>query len=129
MDVFANPKFGKSILGIAQAYGDFGFWTENLAPRMNPDATWRALLVVGALKDSNFAKVVRRLLVSPDSRVHAWACFALGQWSRGDCCLAKRSATLEDLTKVVMEYLQHKKDRSPLYTACSRPASLALAGG
>src|SRR5713101_4095029 len=79
MDVFANPKFGKAILGIAQAYRDFGFWTENLAPGMNPDATWRALLVVGALKDNNFAKMARRQLVSPDSRVRAWACFALGQ--------------------------------------------------
>jgi len=79
MDIFTNPTFGKAILGIAQAYGDPGFWIENLAPHMNPDATWRALLVVGALKDSRFADRARRLLVSPDSRVRAWACFALGQ--------------------------------------------------
>ena len=79
MDTFVNPKFGKAILGIAQAYGDFGFWIENLAPGTNPDATWRALLVVGAMQNSWLSTITRRLLVSPDSRVRAWACFALGQ--------------------------------------------------
>ncbi len=72
MDIFANPKFSQSILGIAQAYG-------NLVPGMNPDATWRALLVVGAMKGTQYAELSQRLLVSPDSRVRAWACFALGQ--------------------------------------------------
>jgi CheY-like chemotaxis protein len=79
MDIFTKPTFGKAILGIAQAYGDPGFWFENLAPHMNPDATWRALLVVGALKDIRLADRIRKLLVSSDSRVRAWACFALGQ--------------------------------------------------
>ncbi len=79
MDIFANPRFTKSILGIAQAYGDLGFWIENLFPGMNPDATWRALLVVGAVGNPQLAKMARGLLVSPDSRVRAWACFALAQ--------------------------------------------------
>ena len=79
MNNFANPTFGKAVLGIAQAYGNPVFWLENLAPHMNPDATWRALMVAGALKDSGLADTVRRFLVSPDSRVRAWACFALGQ--------------------------------------------------
>jgi len=79
MDIFANPAFDKAILGIAQAYGGLGFWVPNLAPKNNPNATWRALLVIGALKDSRFADKARRLLVSSDSRVRAWACFALGQ--------------------------------------------------
>lgn len=79
MDVFANPKFGNAILGIAQAYGNLGFWIENLVSGMNPDATWRALLVIGAMKDTRYAKAAQGLLVSSDSRVRAWACFALGQ--------------------------------------------------
>jgi len=84
MDIFANPRFGNAILSISQAYGNLGFWIENLAPGMNPDATWRALLIVGALKDTRFAAEARRLLVSPDSRVRAWACFALGQMKDED---------------------------------------------
>jgi CheY-like chemotaxis protein len=79
MDMFTNPRFCEGILGIAQAHGPLGFWIQNLAPGMNPDATWRALMVVGALKDNRFETAVRELLVSPDSRVRAWACFALGQ--------------------------------------------------
>jgi CheY-like chemotaxis protein len=79
MDTFANPKFGKAILGIAQAYGNIDFWTQNLAPGMNADATWRALLLIGILKDIQFSQFARSLLISSDSRVRAWACFALGQ--------------------------------------------------
>ncbi|MGQ0600616.1 MAG: response regulator [Anaerolineales bacterium] len=79
MDVFANPKFGKAILGIAEAYGSLEFWTQNLAPGMNPDATWRALLLIGVMKQAKFVDEARRFLISQDSRVRAWACFALGQ--------------------------------------------------
>ncbi len=84
MDIFANPKFDKAVLGIAQAYGNIGFWIENLSPNMNSDATWRALLVVGAMKENRFASMARKLLISPDSRVRAWACFALGQMQDED---------------------------------------------
>lgn len=79
MDGFANPKFRHFIPGIAQAYGDLGFWIQNLAPGTNPEATWRALLVVGSLKIEGFNVPMRGLLSQEDSRVRAWACFALGQ--------------------------------------------------
>jgi len=77
MDIWRDPAFDKSILGIAQAYGPYEFWTQNLQPGMNPDATWRGLLVVAALKDRQFAPNARNLLGNDDSRVRAWACFAL----------------------------------------------------
>ena len=81
MNKFVNPSFSKSILGIAQAYGGLEFWLENLADGMNPDATWRALLVIGCLKEARLAELARPLLNSDDSRVRAWACFALGQFN------------------------------------------------
>jgi CheY-like chemotaxis protein len=77
MDIWKDPAFDKSILGIAQAYGPYEFWTQNLQPGMNPEAAWRGLLVVAALKDRKFAPNARNLLGSADSRVRAWACFAL----------------------------------------------------
>jgi hypothetical protein len=77
MDIWRDPAFDKSILGIAQAYGPYEFWTQNLQPGMNPDATWRGLLVVAALKDRAFAPNARNLLGNNDSRVRAWACFTL----------------------------------------------------
>ena len=100
MDIFARPRFAKSILGIAQAYGDLGFWLENLEPGMNPDATWRALLLIGALKDPRFAKPARRLLVSPDSRVRAWACFALGQMENEDALEQIRAMNADPSNRV-----------------------------
>jgi len=77
VDIWRDPAFDKSILGIAQAYGPYEFWTQNLQPGMNPNATWRGLLVVAALKDRQFAPNARNLLGNADSRVRAWACFAL----------------------------------------------------
>ena len=79
MILFKDQKFCKSILDIAQAYGPYSFWTDNLRPGMNPDATWRALMVVAALKDPLFAEPCRGLLREPDSRVRAWACTALAE--------------------------------------------------
>jgi CheY-like chemotaxis protein len=79
IDKYANPGFQSGILALAQAYGDYPFWIQNLRPGMNPDATWRALLVVGCLKDQMARHLVRSLLVHKDSRVRAWACFAAGQ--------------------------------------------------
>ena len=79
MDAFTNPKFCREILSIAQAFGPYDFWYENLDYGKNPDATWRALLVVGCLKDDGCLVRICKLLISPDSRVRAWACFALGQ--------------------------------------------------
>ena len=79
MEAFKKPKFEKAILGIAQAYGPYQFWTDNLLPGMNPDATWRALMIMACLKDTLVIKPARALLNSTDSRVRAWACFALGQ--------------------------------------------------
>jgi CheY-like chemotaxis protein len=76
---FINPGFCHFIPGIAQAYGDLGFWIQNLTPEANPDATWRALMVVGSLKIDGFNQPIRGLLAHEDSRVRAWACFALGQ--------------------------------------------------
>jgi len=76
---FVNPKFRHFIPGIARAYGDLGFWIQNLAPGTNPGATWRALMVLGALKIDGLHEPIRGLLAHEDSRVRAWACFALGQ--------------------------------------------------
>lgn len=73
-----NPHLEKSILGIAQAYGPYKFWLENLFPGANPDATWRALMVISALRDKAFVDQVLALLKSQDSRVRAWACYYLG---------------------------------------------------
>ena len=50
---------------------------------MNPDAIWRALMVVGCMENTNFSDDARRLLNHPDSRVRAWACFALGRFQDG----------------------------------------------
>jgi hypothetical protein len=74
---FNDHKFCKSILDIAQAYGPLDFWTDNLASKRNPDASWRALMVVAALKDPLYAESAKLMLSSPDSRVRAWACTAL----------------------------------------------------
>ena len=79
MDSFIVPNFESAILGIAQAYGPYQYWTENLLPGMNPDATWRALMIMACLKDTLVIQPARRLLNSKDSRVRSWACFALGQ--------------------------------------------------
>jgi CheY-like chemotaxis protein len=38
------------------------------------------LMVIGCLGNPNLAEPARYLLTSPDSRVRAWACFALGQF-------------------------------------------------
>ena len=73
-----NPQFDKAILGIAQAYGPYRFWLENLFPGANPDATWRGLMVVSALKDKAFTELASVLLKSPDSRVRAWSCYYFG---------------------------------------------------
>ena len=77
MDIWRDAAFDKGILGIAQAYGPYEFWTQNLQPGMNPLASWRGLLVVAAMKDRTFAPNARNLLGNHDSRVRAWACFAL----------------------------------------------------
>jgi hypothetical protein len=52
-------RLQKAILGIAQSYDPYQFWTDNLLPGMNPDATWRALMVVACLKDKLFIKPAR----------------------------------------------------------------------
>lgn len=67
----------KAILGIAQAYGPYQFWLENINPMANPDTTWRALMVISALRDRAFMEKVLYLLNSPDSRVRAWSCYYL----------------------------------------------------
>jgi CheY-like chemotaxis protein len=68
----------KGILGIAQAYGPYRFWLENLIPDSTPDATWRGLMVVAALRDKAFCDQAIELLKSHDSRVRAKACYYLG---------------------------------------------------
>ena len=73
----ADKKFCKSILDLAQAYGPYKFWTDNLIPECNPDAIWRALFVVAALKDPLYVESARAMLACPDSRVRAWACTTL----------------------------------------------------
>ncbi len=95
MDIWRDPAFDKSILGIAQAYGPYEFWTQNLQPGMSPEAAWRALLVVAALKDRAFAPNARNLLGSGDSRVRAWACFALAHL-KDELALEQLRALRED---------------------------------
>lgn len=79
MDTFVSPKFAPSVIGIAQAYGPLTFWLEQLNPEANPDGTWRALMLMGCLQKAEFAYRYRLFLAHRDSRVRAWACFALGQ--------------------------------------------------
>lgn len=79
MDAFAAPTFCDQIVQLATPYGGTEFWAENLLPNMNPDATWRALMLVGCLKEPRYRDRARELLIHPDSRVRAWACFALAQ--------------------------------------------------
>jgi CheY-like chemotaxis protein len=67
----------KAILGLAQAYGPYQFWLGNIAPIANPDATWRAMMVLSALRDKAFIEQAVFLLKSPDSRVRAWSCYYL----------------------------------------------------
>jgi len=100
MDIWNDPSFDKSILGIAQAYGPYEFWTQNLQPGMNPDATWRGLLVVAALKDRQFAPNARNLLGNDDSRVRAWACFALAHL-KDEAALEQILALREDPSRRV----------------------------
>ncbi len=71
-------KFDEAILGIAQAYGPYQFWLQNLFPGSNPDAAWRALMVIAALRDKAFIEQAIALLRSNDSRVRAWACSYFG---------------------------------------------------
>ncbi len=68
----------KAILGIAQAYGPYNYWFDNLYPPSHPDATWRALMVISALHSAAFITQAKTLLNSPDSRVRGWACYYLG---------------------------------------------------
>lgn len=79
MDNFTKPKFADGVIGIANAYGGLRFWEENLNPMMNPTAIWQALLYIGCLKKPGFERKIINLLIHKDSRVRAWACFALGQ--------------------------------------------------
>lgn len=79
MNKFSEPKFCQGIVQLAEVYGGKAFWLENLNPRMNPIAIWRALMYVGCLKFTGVEDRIRRLLLNKDSRVRAWACFALGR--------------------------------------------------
>jgi CheY-like chemotaxis protein len=72
-----HRNLDKSILGLAQAYGPYQFWLDNIAPIANPDATWRALMILSALRDKAFTEQAVLLLKSPDSRVRAWSCYYL----------------------------------------------------
>jgi CheY-like chemotaxis protein len=97
MDIWSDPAFDKSILGIAQAYGPYEFWTQNLQPGMNPIAAWRALLLVAAMKDRKFAPNARNLLGNDDSRVRAWACFALAHLKE-DAAVEQIMALRDDIS-------------------------------
>ena len=79
MEQFASRAFCKSILDLAQAYGPYEFWTENLKPKFIRRRRGALLMVVAALKDPMFAEQAMELLGSPDSRVRAWACTALAE--------------------------------------------------
>jgi CheY-like chemotaxis protein len=77
IEKFAERSFCKSILDLAQAYGSLSFWTENFSPGSNPDAVWRALMVVAALNEKQMADRIVDQLDSTDNRVRAWACTTL----------------------------------------------------
>jgi CheY-like chemotaxis protein len=72
-----QPHLDEAILGIAQAYGPYDFWLDNINPMANPDTTWRALMVVSALRNVAFVEKAMFLLNSPNSRVRAWSCYYL----------------------------------------------------
>ena len=74
IDPARQQRLDKAILSIAQAYGPYDFWLDNINPLANPDTTWRAFMVVSALKDVGFVEKAKFLLNSPDSRVRAWSC-------------------------------------------------------
>ncbi len=85
MGKFTDQRFCKSILDLAQVYGPYQFWIHNFAPGSNPDATWRALMVVAALNDHHLSKAVQAQLRSVDSRVRAWACTAVAALNDQTC--------------------------------------------
>ena len=78
MNAFSKPKFVSGILGIAKAYGTYDFWLQNLSLGVNTEGTWKALLLLGCLKDPRYSSSINNQLHSNDSRVRAWGCFALG---------------------------------------------------
>jgi CheY-like chemotaxis protein len=79
VDTFAKPKFCEQITSLAGAYGPLEFWIQNISLTANPDATWRALMILGARSDPRLADLARPMLAHPDSRVRSWTCFFLGQ--------------------------------------------------
>jgi len=79
-DHFVKADFKRQVINLAVAHGDFPFfWLQNLERDANPDATWRTLMVLGCMGDPHHAHLAYQFMVSNDSRVRAWACFALGQ--------------------------------------------------
>ena len=101
-----NQQFETAILGIAQAYGPYQFWLENLFPGTNPDATWRALMVISALKDKAFIEQASVLLKSHDSRVRAWACYYFGSIMQQDAA-DKLFALTNDPSPRVRQHARH----------------------
>ncbi len=79
INAFSEPKFTNQIVGLSKSYGELDFWLQNLRPGSDPDATWRSLLIIGSLKLKQYTSEIRDHLRNKDSRVRAWACFALGQ--------------------------------------------------
>jgi len=95
MNAFIKPQFVRGILGIAEAYGTYDFWLQQLRPGENPEGTWKALLLLGCLKDPRYSKFIDNQLDSNNSRVRAWSCFALGQL-KNDIWLESIRGKLDD---------------------------------
>jgi CheY-like chemotaxis protein len=90
---FDTKNFSQDVVRLGDAHGGPPFWYEVLREDSNPDNIWRALLYIGCLGISGPEPAMRYKLHHPDSRVRAWACFALGQLN--DETAVERIAELE----------------------------------
>jgi len=79
LTTFSQPRFSEAVIQLAQAYGKLSYWLENLTYKSNPDAAWRALMVLGALGKPEFSPHAARMLDHSDSRVRAWPASLLGK--------------------------------------------------
>ena len=72
-------SYEQQVLMLGTAYGGPPFWYEVLFNDSHPDNIWRALLCIGCYRVTGSEQIIRSKLRHSDSRVRAWACFALRQ--------------------------------------------------
>lgn len=79
MTVFHVDRFRQQIINAATLYGGAIFWNDILALDVYPENLWRGMLYIGCARIPGFGPQIFSKLNHPDSRVRAYACFALGQ--------------------------------------------------